>query len=428
MRTQPFTANDRRVMRLLVGLGAAIRIVYVLTKWNRPLGLNDSLYYSGQAYQLAHGTLFRELFVNQPGAEHGPLTSLLMAPVSFGDDYARWQRLVTLACGIALVWLLGKLGTRLAGPAVGICAVGVAAVAPNLWMNDGLVMSESISMLLVACVLWFALDAVEGAAVRSLVMLGVALGLAALARSELILMVPLVLVWLALCRRRHSAAVWPAVWPVSALVAAMLLPWVAFNLVRFDNPVLLTTNDGTTWLGSNCDATYGGEGMGGWNLTCVLADPNYRMDEEPSVRSARQRSMAVNYVRGHLADVPSVVLARVGRTLDVHGLRNLVRQDVGEERPEWAAWAGIVSFWMMAVASVFGARRLSRRIRWLLLLPILVVACTTVLFYGGHRIRSSAEPSLVLFTALAVAAPLTRGAASVPGEAVDPAASLQPAG
>jgi len=404
MRAQPFTANDRRLIRLLVGLGAAIRIVHVLTKWNRPLGLNDSLYYSGQAYQLAHGSLFRELFVDQPGAEHGPLTSLLMAPVSFGDDYARWQRLVTLACGIALVWMLGKLGSRLGGPRVGICAAGVAAVAPNLWMNDGLVMSESISMLLVACVLWFALDAVEAATRRSFVLLGMALGLAALARSELIVLVPLVVVWLGLCRRRHSVAVWPAVLPLAAVVAAVLLPWVAFNLARFENPVLLTTNDGTTLLGANCDSTYGGESVGGWNLDCVLADPEYRMDEEPSVRSARQRSLAVHYVRGHLGDVPVVVLARVGRTLDLHGLRDLVHQDVGEERPEWAAWAGIVSFWMMAVASAFGVRQLGRRNRWLLLLPFLVVACTTVLFYGGHRIRSSAEPSLVLFSALAVVA------------------------
>ncbi len=404
MRTKPFTANDPRAMRLLVGLGAVIRIVYVMTKWNRPLGLNDSLYYSGQAYQLAHGSLFRELFVDRPGAEHGPLTSVLMAPVSFGDDFARWQRLVTLACGIVLVWLLGRLGRRVGGPRVGLCAAGIAAIAPNLWMNDGLVMSESISMLLVACVLWFALDAVELATRRSFVLLGVALGLAALARSELIVLVPLVLVWLGLCRRRHQLAWLPAVVPVAAVVAAVLLPWVAFNLARFQNPVLLTTNDGTTWLGANCDSTYGGESMGGWNLTCVLADPEYRMDEEPSVRSARQRSLAVHYVRGHLDDVPGVVLARVGRTLDLHGLRDLVHQDVGEERPEWAAWAGIVSFWMMAVASAFGARRLSRRDRWLLLLPCLVVACTTVLFYGGHRIRSSAEPSLVLLSALAVVA------------------------
>ncbi len=402
MRTQPPTANDRRVIRLLVVLGAAIRIVHVLTKWNRPLGLNDSLYYSLQAYQLAHGSLFRELFVNQPGAEHGPLTSLLMAPVSFGDDFARWQRLVTLACGIALVWLLARLGERLGGPKVAICAAGIAAVAPNLWMNDGLVMSESVSMLLVACVLWCGVSAVDVASRRSFVMLGLALGLAALARSELIVLVPLVLVWLGLYRRRHDVAVLSAVLSVAAVVGAVLLPWVAFNLARFENPVLLTTNDGTTLLGANCDSTYNGASMGGWDLSCVLADPNYRMDEEPSVRAARQRSAAFHYVRGHLGEVPGVVLARAGRTLDLYGLNDLVHQDVGEERPEWAAWAGVVSFWTMAFASVSGAWKLGRRDRWLLLLPCLVVACTTVLFYGGHRIRSSAEPSLVLFTALAV--------------------------
>ena len=68
----------------LIVLGAAIRIGLLAHEVEPPLSLNDSYYYSGQAYQLAHGRLFRELFVDQPGAEHGPLTSLLMAPFSFG--------------------------------------------------------------------------------------------------------------------------------------------------------------------------------------------------------------------------------------------------------------------------------------------------------------------------------------------------------
>ncbi len=394
--------NDRRLMRSLVLLGAVVRVVYVLTKWNRPLLLNDSFYYSGQAYQLAHGHLFRELFVNQPGAEHGPLTSTLMAPVSYGDHYVNGQRLVTLACGITLVWLLGRIGTRLGGPRVGLAAAGIAAVAPNLWMNDGLVMSESVSMLLVACVLRCALDSVERGGRRPLVALGVALALAALARSELVLLIPLVLTWLAVSRHRRGERWLPAVVPAAAVAGLVLLPWVAFNLARFERPVLLTTNDGTTWLGANCPQTYDGDQIGGWTLDCIGSDPDYRPDEEPSVRSARQRSLAVHYVRDHLGDVPKVVAARLGRTLDLYGLGDLVHQDVGEERPRWAAWAGVVSFWLMAVASVFGARLLRRRDRWLLLLPVLVVVCTTVLFYGGHRIRSSAEPSLVLFTAVAV--------------------------
>jgi len=403
MRTQPITANDARVMRWMVVLGAVIRVAYLLTKWNRPLSLNDSYYYSGQAYQLAHGQLFRELFVDQPGAEHGPLTSLLMAPLSFGSDYVFWQRLVTVASGIVLVWLLGKLGARIGGSAVGVYAVGIAAIAPNLWMNDGLIMSESVSMLLVACVLWCALDAIDNGSQRAFVLLGVALGLAALARSELILLTPLVMLWLALCRRRRSIPVWPALLPIAAAAVLVLLPWVSFNLARFEKPVLLTTNDGTTLLGANCDRTYSGDSIGGWDVICVLDDASYDANEEPSVRSARQRDIAIDYVRSHLSDVPRVMLARVARTLDLYGLSDLVHQDVGEERPEWAAWAGIVTFWVMAGASALGAARLGRRNRWLLLLPCCVVVCTTVLFYGGHRIRSTAEPSLVLFTAVAVA-------------------------
>lgn len=404
MPVEAITPSHGRAVRAAVLAGAAIRIGYLLTKWNQPLRLNDSYYYSGQAYQLAHGRLFRELFVDQPGAEHGPLTSLLMAPFSWGDDFVRWQRMVTVACGITLVWLLGRLGTRLGGRRVGVAAAAIAAVAPTLWMNDGLVMSESVSMLLVACVLWFALDTVERDDRRSQVALGVALGLGALARSELVLLIPLVLLWLVIARRRRGDARLRAVLPVALVAAAVLLPWVAFNLARFEEPVLLTTNDGTTWLGANCADSYHGATMGGWTVLCVVADPDYSPDEEPSVRSARQRSLAVHYVRDHLSDVPGVVLARVGRTLDLYGLRDLVHQDVGEERPRWAAWAGVVSFWLLAAAAVLGARLVRRRDRWLLLLPVLLVLCTTVLFYGGHRIRSSAEPTVVLLAAVAVAA------------------------
>jgi len=401
------TSSHRdRSLGWIVLFAAAIRVGYWLTKWNHALLLNDSWYYSGQAYQLTSGRYFRELFVDQPGAEHGPLTSVLMAPFTIGSDYVRWQRLVTVLCGIALVWVLGRLGRRMMGRRAGLVAAGIAAVAPNLWMNDGLIMSESVSMLLVAFVLWGALVAADRHDFRSLALLGVAMGLGALARSELALLIPLVLVWLFVVHRRDGQSVLSVsirrVVVTAAVAGAVMLPWIVFNLVRFENPVLLTTNDGTTWLGANCADAYTGGDAGGWSLSCVLDDPDYRPDEEPSVRSARQRSMAAAYAREHIAQVPGVVVARIGRTLDLYGLTDLVAQDVGEERPRWAAWAGIGSFWLMAVASVFGARRLSRRHRWLLVLPILVVTVTTVMFYGGHRIRSSAEPSLVLLTAFAV--------------------------
>lgn len=406
MLAAEFTDRQRRAMLGWLLVGVAVRVVYWLSKWNQSLLLNDSVYYSGQAYQLVNGSLYRELFVDQPGAEHGPLTSTLMAAFTWGDDYIRWQRLVTVLCGIALVWLLGRLAARIAGPGAGVWATAIAALSPNLWMNDGLIMSESISMLLVAATLWFALDVVDRADRRSAVLLGAALGLGALARSELALLAVLVLAWLAIDRRRRRLPLLPTLVPVAAMAAVVVLPWVAFNLTRFERPVLLTTNDGTTWLGANCPESYEGGGIGGWSVLCVVGDPEYRADEEPSVRSTRQRSLAVQYMRENAGDVPKVVAARIGRTLDLYGLNDLVHQDVGEERPRWAAWVGIVSFWPTAAAAAWGARHVRRRTRWLLTLPVLVVAVTTVLFYGGHRIRSSAEPTLVVLAAVAVTAVL----------------------
>jgi 4-amino-4-deoxy-L-arabinose transferase-like glycosyltransferase len=402
------TATSSRtdpVLRGLVLLAAAIRLGYWLSKWNQALLLNDSFYYSIQAHQLAHGEFFRELFVDQPGAEHGPLTSTLMAPFSFAADYVRWQRLVTVICGVTLVWLIGRLGRRLGGRTAGLLAAAVAAVYPNLWLNDGLVMSESVSMLLIAAIIWFALDAAERMGWRANVPLGVALGLATLARSELLLLVPLVLCWLAAGHRRRGKRIAPAIASVAAVAALVLTPWIGFNVARFERPVLLTTNDGTTWLGANCDESYNGSGTGGWNLICVISEPQFSADEEPSVRSARLRSLALDYARAHAADIPRVMLARVGRTLDVYGVRDLIRADVGEERPRLWAWAGVPAFWLLALTSPWGARRLARRERWLLLLPVATVLFTTVVFYGGHRIRSTAEPTLVLLAALA-AAPL----------------------
>jgi hypothetical protein len=276
-------------------------------------------------------------------------------------------------------------------------------------MNDGLVMSESISTLLVALSLWAAWHAAHAdpdQQRRSMLVLGASLGLATLARSELALFVPLVLVWVGLVRRR-TATPWRPVLVAAVAAGLVVAPWVGFNLARFERPVLLTTNDGTTLLGANCDDVYHGPNLGGWSLACVT-DAQYRQNEEPSVRSARQRSQALHFVRGHVRSMPKVVVARLARSLDLYGFSNLVHQDTGEERPEWAVWAGITTFWLLAIAAVFGAVRTRRRLRWLLGLPIVVSLATSVLFYGAHRIRSSAEPAIVLLAAVGVVSVLDR--------------------
>ena len=396
-------SDFRRNLTIVVACGAFLRIVRLATKWNHALLLNDSLYYAAQAQQLAHGVWFREVFVDQPGAEHGPLTSSLLALVSWGSDPFNRQRLVTMVCGVATVAVVGLVARRVAGNRAGLMAAAIAAVYPNLWLSDGLVMSESVSCLMIALALWAILVWADRPTLRAAVVVGVAMGLGTLARSEVVLFVPsaAVVMWIVGRRsavRRH----WTHVVAAIAVATALLLPWTIFNLVRFEKPVFLTTNEGGALLGANCDDSYFGPSQGGWSLLCLVNDPSNGSDADTSLRTARQRHEALSYVRDHLGTVPRVELQRVGRSLDLFALGDMVRGDVGEERERWAAWAGIVSFWLLAPLAVVGAVLTRRRDRAVLLIPVMIALVTTVVIYGGHRIRSAAEPAIVILAAVAI--------------------------
>ena len=98
-----------------------------------------------------------------PSAEHGPLTPIVLAAVSWVGDPLPWQRALMTVVGIATVVgiIADRPPPRVAGPPA-IAAGWIAALYPNLWINDAVVMSESLAMLLVVIVVKFALDVVQG--------------------------------------------------------------------------------------------------------------------------------------------------------------------------------------------------------------------------------------------------------------------------
>jgi 4-amino-4-deoxy-L-arabinose transferase-like glycosyltransferase len=406
------TARTFRVwLAVITAIGALWRLGYLFAaKIDDRLLLNDSIYYSIQAGRNSEGDWFREALTELPGAEHGPLTSLYLTPWSLGPgDNVAWQRFATTLLGIATVAVVGLVGRRLAGPRVGLVAAAIAAIYPNLWINDSLIMSESLACLIVATALLVALEFDRQPGLGLAVALGALVGLGALTRSEIALYAPgfAGLAW-------WRAAAQPRRWryPVAVLGVAILAvaPWALYNVSRFERPVLLSTNDGTTLVGANCDSTYHDD-IGGWDIRCVPIPAGDPLD--PSVRSAERRELALEYVSDHLGRLPVVVAARLGRIVDLYGLESLVALDRGEEKAGWAAWAGIVMWWVLAGCAVAGWVTLGRpgeglpersRARWWLVVPIGAVLVTTVLFYGAHRIRAPAEPVVVVLAAVGLVA------------------------
>ena len=387
----------RRVMAV-VALGAVVRIISLITKWDEPLQLNDSVWYSEMAIDITEGRWFRAMVGTGPTAEHPPMTSLVVTPLSYLPDPLVGQRITTTLIGIFGVAMIMVAARRLCSERVAVLSGVLAALYPNIWLSDGLVMSESLAILLVATFLALSARWIHDPRPRLAAAIGVVAGVGALARSELLLLGPLAAV---LVLRRHR---WSGSWRPLAVAAATglltLSPWFAFNASRFERTVLLSNNDGTTLLGANCEDVYGGSNIGGWSLFCVLYGPEPAGDE--SVRSAARSAEAASYVRRNVDRVPAVMVARVLRLVDLYGIDDMVNGDVGEQRPRAAVWTGIVMMWALIPLAAIGLWRTPRAARHVLLIPVVIVILTTVLFYGGHRLRAPAEPVLCIAAAVAL--------------------------
>jgi hypothetical protein len=203
-------------------------------------------------------------------------------------------------------------------------------------------------------------------------------------------------------------------------------PWVGFNLARFEQPTFLSTGDGGALVGANCPSTYYGNAVGFWTIYCV---PARRPPGDLSVASDHDRTKALDYARAHAGRVPVVVLARVGRLLGVYAPRQLTNYTVGEGRPRWASYLGLVTFLLLVALAVVGARRLRRRGQpiWPLLAPAVLVLAAAAVVYGTPRFRAPAEPSVVVLAAVGAAALLARRWPAWSPEPVSPPADA-PAG
>src|SRR5262249_28736777 len=132
-------------------------------------------------------------------AEHPPLYMLFLSIPSFlGMHSVLTHLLWSCALGTASVIFVGLVGREGAGDRAGIIAAVIAALYPNMWAPDGMLQAESVAMLASIVAVWLAYRYLAAPSWPRLVFVGLAAGAGAMARSELILLVPLLVLPLAL--------------------------------------------------------------------------------------------------------------------------------------------------------------------------------------------------------------------------------------
>lgn len=396
---------------LICSAALAIRVAYVFLAHN-------PIHVAGDAYQYHYGAnalidgrgLVNAFSLRTSGlvrqtALHPPLYTMALAvPSAIGWRSALDHQLWSCLLGTITVALVGLVGRRLAGPPTGLMAAGIAAIYPNLWRFDGQLEVETLSLVTAALALLCAYRLWRRPSLPAAVLLGLACALAALTRGEGLLYLPLLALPTALAIRRLRLGQRAALVFVAFLAAAATLaPWVGFNLGRFDQPVLGTGNFGVTLAAANCGPTYSGPGIGYWSPGCLEKDAPPPGDESDDSRYYSRA--ALGYVGSHLASLPAVVAARVGRAFDLyHPVSQLRLEAYAEGGDLGASEAGLVMYYLLLAASVAGAVMLKRR--GLMQLPLLGLMATglvtTSVSYGITRYRISAELALVLLGAVGV--------------------------
>jgi 4-amino-4-deoxy-L-arabinose transferase-like glycosyltransferase len=393
MRKRPFATR----LAAIAGVGLAIRLVYALVVMGGrdPRGdgrefhlLANVLADSGRSLQpFQYAYLHRTI----PTTEKPPLYPTLLAlPSWLGLDSYAAHRVVSCLFGAAAVVLIGMLGRRVGGVRIGLLAAAIAAVYPALWMLDASLRSESLYLPLIALVLLLTYE-------RRFVWAGVALGLAALTRSEALLLVPLLLFALPRPRLRPALAVVAACFVVVA-------PWLVRNWITFDQPTGISTNEGGLFAGANCHSAYYTPLIGTW--ACFPKNDPAWGDNE-AVISGHLRTRAVDYATDHAGRVPAVVGVRVLRVWDLWDPRDAARLEASiADRDIRAQQAAMASLYLLAPFAVFGAIVLRRRGEPLriLLIPIVFVVLVGALSYGSTRFRVAAEPSIVVLASVGLAA------------------------
>lgn len=432
VRNDQERAANRRWWMWIIGItvaGLAVRVAYILifrTDFipdllgpNGPPYLTrvggDGLVYHKQANMLVDGkgliaALPYDLHgIVQQSADHPPLYALYLAVFSlFGLRGDLTHMLVSAPAAALAALSFGLLARRVWSPRAGIIAALIGAFNPSIIHFPGFILSETLTLPIMGALALWVYRMWDEPSWRNAAGAGAFCGLAVLCHPDAAMVVPLGIV----------PAVFFARGPVfrqrllSLLAAglacgALVLPWVGYNLYRFEKPVYLSVGLDYSMAQGSCDKTFSGDLIGFFWLQCMgqrLEGTDLAYADQ-SLGAEYLRHETLQYIGDNLDRLPFVVAARLGRVTGVfRPMQQANLESFIEGREKWLTNASVVSYYPLALASIIGVFILRRRKRPVFPLLAMVASALigTALTLAVLRYRAGAEPALAVFAAIAV--------------------------
>lgn len=399
----------------------------------------DAFYHHGQANLIADGEWFKnpaELALSGTlvdSAGDPPLYVLFLATFSkLGMDSVTWHRGASTLCGFALIVICGLLARRVAtdvfgeeiGDRAGVVAAVVAAIHPLMWINDIILLSESIYQPLIALTAAAGYAWTRDPSRRWIALTGAAAGVASLARPEALSLLGFLVVILVVWRNPLTTAErvrQGAIGVVAGLV--VVAPWIIYNNLRFDEPVTMTAVTGTVMMSGSCDTAWSGESMGIWakcfeerGLQVEMEEElpgSYRAADDPervvydeSVRDRFNTEKALEYTFDNIERYPLVALARMGRSLELFRVQHTYRVNWAVEgRWQMPSLLGLIGYYALVPFTLLGFEMLRRRgarlVPFAAMWPMVLLA--SAMTFGLTRYRVPIDIAMIVVSSFALA-------------------------
>ena len=313
--------------------------------------------------------------------------------------------------GTATIVVIGLFVRKLAGNTAGIVAAAITAVYPQIWISDGMVMSETAVIFATVVALSAIYLFWREPRLRNAVLMGAACSFATLTRSELVLLFPLVVLPLALLVRDVDWGRRFKLLVVAGLAGAIVLgPWVVYNLTRFAEPVDHHRGPGRRPVGGELrrglvrephrvllELLPGTVAAGG-----LKTSPNATPSRGARRSSTRRTTSSGSRWWLPRASAGSGALFKPGQTTAFDWWI--------EGRGRAASWTGLFMYYALVPFGIYGLVLMRRR--RIPIIPMLAILLTTTfaaaVTFGVTRYRAPSEVVIVSAAAIGIAACWTR--------------------
>jgi 4-amino-4-deoxy-L-arabinose transferase-like glycosyltransferase len=291
---------------------------------------------------------------------------------------------------------------EVANQKVAVLAGLLAALYPNLFYWGALLSTEVLFTTLFLAAIYLIVKSKENPSINRLVLTGIFLGLAALARGTLLFFLPFFFIWVIYFYWGDKKTMLKTVVCVFAMVIITIAPWTIRNYVIFGKLVSIAINGGRSLYGGNNPASLnkGTIGLGLWDDTAMQKLLPETKQMSPFERDRYCYKKAVEWIIYTLKNKPLDFIK-----LELWKVQKAWFPRLWN-RTSYSKVLFVLAYLFVGISGIIGLILSLQHARTY---SLFYVALTThlfivLIFFGEMRFRAPFDPILIIFSALGLTA------------------------